>query len=195
MASNNSKFNTEMKMAGTSFCIAILVFLVLKFLTSETRRMQNNRHKKEKRKKCAEIQAEQRQALKNIEMNQARTSPFLERRSKSDSSLLRFCHQSQSFTLASPKNSVCGTPSAKTPSAKNNENVFNFDSKHISRVLSTASTRVSTPVTEVYTMPRSPGFTQRRQTVGEIDFGFADNYREWSLRRRDLEISAMNFNL
>ncbi len=188
MASNNSKLNTEMKMAGTSFFIATLVFVVLKFLTSETKRMQTKRHKKEKRKKCAEIRAEQMQAMKNIEMNErSRISPFFERRSKSDSNLLQFCRHSQSFTLAGPQHS------AYTPrSAPTNENIFNFDPRRISRSMSSSAL---TPPAEEFTIPRSSSFSGRTKTVSEKKFGFSDNYKEWSLRRRDVEISAMNFDL
>ncbi len=178
MASNNSKFNTEMKMAGTSFFIATLVFLFLKFLTTGTKRMQNKRLEEEKQRKCAQLRAEQKQALRNIEMNsRSRSLSFFEYRSKSDSSLLGFCHQSQRFTQARPQHSAYGTPMT----TRTNEDIFNFDSKYM-------------PSAEVLTIPRPAGFIEEN-TGGETTFGFADNYREWSLRRRDLEISAMNFKL
>ena len=186
MASNNSKLDTEMKMAGFSFFIAVLVFIFLKFLTSEIKRLQTNMHKEEKKRRCVKIRAEQIQALKNIQMkSQSRISPFA-CRIKSDSTLLKFCHQSQSFTLAGPQNSVNRTPQIYT----NNENVFDFNSKRISRSMFTDAT---TPPDEGFTIPGSVSFLGRTETVKS--FGPADNYKEWSLIRRDVEISAMNFDL
>ncbi len=182
MASNNSKLNTEMKMAGTSFLIATLVFIFLKVLTSETKRLQTKRHKEDKRKRCAEIRAEQMQALKNIEMNSsAKFSPFLERRSKSDSNLLKFCQLSQSFTLVQ-----------NGKSASSNENVFHFDLNSTSKV---PCTGVSTQTAEQRKCQRRISCPGDGKNVSEKKLGFSDNYKEWSLRRRDIEISAMNFDL
>ena len=192
MASNNSKLNTEMKMAGTSFLIATLVFIFLKVLTSETKRLQTKRHKEDKRKRCAEIRAEQMQALKNIEMNSsAKFSPFLERRIKSDSNLLKFCQLSQSFTLVVPKLSAYGAVQSGK-SASSNENVFHFDLTSISKV---SCTGVSTQTAERPKCQRRISCPGDGKNVSEKKLGFSDNYKEWSLRRRDIEISAMNFDL
>ncbi len=166
---------------------------LLRVLTHETKRLARNRQDEEKRKRCAKIRAEQIQALKNIEMERsAKFSPFLERRSKSDSNLLRFCQRSQSFTLTTPPHSahrICKSGKA----ASSNENVFNFDLKSISKVL---GTDVSTPAAEQFMYRRSNNCAEGIKNVLEKSrFGFADNYKEWSLRRRDIEISAMNFDL
>ncbi len=179
-------------MAGTSFCIAMLVFIILKFLVSETKRLQSKRHKDERRKRCAQIRAEKIQALKNIEMNSlTKLSPSFEHQSKSDSDLLQFCRRSQSFTYAAPPQSAYGTvKSARSTST--NENVFNFDLKSISNVLSTG---ISSPSIEKSTFGRSPSCPAGSENVSVKSFGFSDNYKEWSLRRRDIEISAMNFDL
>ncbi len=192
MAHNNSKINTEMKMAGTSFFIATLVFIILKFLVSETKRLQTKRQKEEKIKRCAKIRAEQMQALKNIEMNsRAKLSPSFGRRSKSDSDLLQFCRRSQSFTYAAPSQSAYGTVKSGR-SASTNENVFNFDVKSISKVLSTG---ISCPSSKKIPFGRSTSCPGGSKNASEKSFGFSDNYKEWSLRRRDIEISAMNFDL
>ncbi len=192
MAQNNSKFTIELKMAGTSLCIAILVFIILKFLVSETKRLQTKRHKEESRKRSARIRAEKIQALKNIEMNSlTKLSPSFEHQSKSDSDLLQFCRRSQSFTYAAPPQSAYGTVKSAR-SASTNENVFNFDHKSISNILSTG---ISSPSVENGTFGRSPSCPAGTENASRNSFGFSDNYKEWSLRRRDIEISAMNFDL
>ncbi len=188
MTSQNTKKDVELKMAGGSVAVALLVFIFLHIITKETSRLRGNRLQQEKLEKCKKIQAEQREAIENYERQMNERIGREENEMYVRSNSWENASTDQRFSMYEHRPPLFRSRSDPV----NQRNSFSFEPMHIAEMM-----RNDRAMNGVAGTPRSgagmpfsgPGTPLSGRGTPQSE---AMNYREWSLRRRDVQLSLMN---
>ena len=191
MAPNDPYIEHKIVFGGA--CVSMLIFIFLRTLTRATKRRQDKRLKKEKEQKQREILAQQEMAIQNSQqrLENNRQNLFQSSRQTQSETTYRY-HPSPIWTPLSvpgylpggeqrprsPRSPFLPSPISPDPfTPLPTPTVFNFDPQHISEFESFSFE------SNTSTSPRlSP-------SSGSPNSG--ESYREWSLRRRDIQLSQM----
>ncbi len=180
VAKNNAQRDmTEIRIASFSAAVAILMYFSLRKLTSDTTKHRNERLNKKKIQKARQIQAEKDEVIKKYENRFSsnefnwtapmKTRPSFGRSYSAEQTLnMPICFQTQRKTSKSMNNA---------PSCE--KSMFNFEPYYIEKFLKNQQFENDTAF---------PGGTR----VPDTPFSPGENYKDWSLRRRDVQVMLMD---
>ncbi len=166
---NAHKDLTEIKIVSVGVTLAILTYICLRKLTQDTTKHRNERLKKQKMNRARQIQAEKDEVIKKYESLFSSIefdwTALMKRSSRIEDDFntpISFTRQKR-ISTSSYKSCNNSQPSGQSR--------FNFEPHYIASFLKSQQTENATPNT-----PFSPG----------------ENYKDWSLRRRDVQIMLMD---